>query len=81
MELENWENTGKELTREFTFKNQTQLAEFILKVARYSDEVNHHADMEISECRKLRLSIRTHDKGELTQRDFDWAKGLNERIG
>lgn len=76
MEIENWENTGKELVRKFVFENQTELAEFVLKIARYSDEVNHHADMEISECRKLRLSISTHDENGLTEKDFSWAKEL-----
>lgn len=80
MEIENWENTGSELIREFMFESQTQLAEFVLKVARYSDEVNHHADMEISQCRKLRVCISTHDENELTELDYKWARGLNERI-
>lgn len=77
MEVENWENTGNALVRKFVFENQTELAEFVLEVARYSDEVNHHADMEVSEWRKLRLSITTHDDNGLTQKDFDWAEAIN----
>jgi 4a-hydroxytetrahydrobiopterin dehydratase len=80
MEIENWKNSENALVREFIFENQTKLAEFVLLVARYSDGVNHHADMQISESRKLRLSITTHDENGLTQLDFDWANGLNERI-
>ena len=80
MEIANWENTGKELVREFVFANQTELAEFVLEVARYSDEVNHHADMHISEWRKLRLTITTHDSNGLTEKDFKWAMCINERI-
>jgi pterin-4a-carbinolamine dehydratase len=60
------------------FDNQTELAEFVLLVALYSDQVNHHADMQISECRKLRLSISTHDKNGLTELDYKWARDLNE---
>ena len=78
MEIENWNNTGSALSRSFVFGNQTELAEFVLMVAKYSDEVNHHANMRITECRKLELSISTHDKNQLTELDFDWAKGLNE---
>lgn len=80
MEIENWENTGSELIREFVFENQTELAEFVLLVALYSDQVNHHADMQISECRKLRLSISTHDEKGLTDLDFKWAEHLNTLI-
>lgn len=79
MEIENWKNNGSALVRELVFKNQTELAEFVLRVAKYSDEVNHHADMHISEWRKLQLSITTHDDGnQLTQKDLDWAKGVND---
>lgn len=80
MEIENWENTGSELIREFVFQNQTELAEFVLKVARFSDEVNHHADMQIRECRKLRVGISTHDQNALTELDFKWAHGCNSLI-
>lgn len=80
MEVENWENKGSELVREFVFENQTELAEFVLRVARYSDEVNHHADMEVSEFRNLRLSITTHDENGLTESDFKWAKHTNTLI-
>lgn len=77
MEIENWENTGNELVREVVFENQTALAQCLLEIARYSDRVNHHADMEITQCRKLRLSISTHDTGNLSEKDFDWALGMN----
>ena len=80
MEIANWKNTGKELMREFSFENQTELAEFVLSIAHYSDEVNHHADMEISQCRKLKVSISTHDENGLSELDYNWAKGINERI-
>lgn len=80
MELENWKHLGNALLREFEFKNQTELAEFILKIARYSDELDHHSDMEISQCRKLRISISTHDANGLTDLDYSWAKGLNDLI-
>ena len=78
MEIENWKNNGNELTREFLFENQTELAEFVLLVAKYSDKVNHHADMEISECRKLRMSLSTHDENGLTELDYKWAMELNQ---
>jgi 4a-hydroxytetrahydrobiopterin dehydratase len=66
--------------RELAFENQTELADFVLRIARYSDEVEHHADMDIREYRKLRLSITTHDRNALTERDIEWAKSVNEII-
>ncbi len=77
MEVKDWEEKDNALVRELAFENQTELAEFVLRIARYSDEVEHHADMDIREYRKLRLSITTHDRNALTERDIEWAKSVN----
>lgn len=77
MEVKGWEKKGNALVRELAFGNQTELAEFVLRIARYSDEVEHHADMDIREYRKLSLSITTHDQNALTQRDIKWAQSVN----
>lgn len=77
MEVKEWEEKDNALVRELAFENQTELAEFVLRIARYSDEVEHHADMDIREYRKLRLSITTHDRNALTERDIEWAKSVN----
>jgi len=80
MEVKGWEEKDNALVRELAFENQTELAEFVLRIARYSDEVEHHADMDIREYRKLRLRITTHDRNALTERDIEWAKSVNEII-
>jgi 4a-hydroxytetrahydrobiopterin dehydratase len=66
----NWLVKEKEICGELVFQNQTELAEFVLKLARHSDLVNHHADLTIR-YNKLGISITTHDVGELTQKDRD----------
>lgn len=44
------------------FRSQLDLARFVLDLARYSDTLNHHADMEIKGY-SLHLSLTTHDEG------------------
>jgi len=80
MEIENWEQIDNALVRHLAFENQTELAEFVLEVAKYSDEVGHHADMQISEYRKLKLSITTHDQNKVTERDYNWVNAIEEKI-
>ena len=65
-----WSKQEKGLVKSFTFINQTKLAEFVLKIAVLSDELNHHADMTIV-YNELKLSLITHDAGSIT--DMDWA--------
>ena len=66
----NWSVKEKEILGLIEFQNQTQLAEFILELSKYSDCVNHHADFNIS-YNTLNISITTHDFGDLTQKDYD----------
>ncbi|NVK64158.1 MAG: 4a-hydroxytetrahydrobiopterin dehydratase [Flavobacteriales bacterium] len=80
MEVKNWEKVDNALVRDLAFRDQTELAEFVLRVAKYSDEVEHHADMEITEFRKLRMSITSHDAGALTEKDYTWAQEVNDIV-
>lgn len=72
----NWQNKNGSLTIEFSFKNQTALAEYVLKVAKYSDKVGHHADMKIH-YNKLKLSVYTHDENCITAKDYDLIRELD----
>ena len=74
----NWLVKEREICGEIVFLNQTELAEFVLRLARHSDLVNHHADLTIR-YNVLEISITTHDKGGLTQKDSDLQREI-ERI-
>jgi len=65
-----------ELEKQFVFKNQTELAEGVLVLARHSDEIGHHADLEVH-YNRLDVSITTHDAGGLTERDYALAKVID----
>ena len=51
----NWKIVNNRLTKEYKFKNQTELAAFFLKVAEISDENDHHPDATIRKCSVLTL--------------------------
>ena len=69
----NWVSVDNRIEKEFKFKNQTELAGFVLKVAKLSDEQNHHADMQIR-YNVLVLSLTSHDVGAVTVRDHKMAE-------
>ena len=71
-----WSKEEKGLVKRFTFLNQTELAEFILKVAILSDDLNHHADMNIV-YNKLELSLITHDAGCITEKDWEMSTKID----
>ena len=68
-----WTIENNRLTKQFEFKNQTQLCEFLLKVAQQADKIGHHPDVSIYKCSKLKIELITHDQGCVTALDYNLA--------
>ena len=71
-----WKKNDENLEKQFVFKNQTELAEAVLVLARHSDEIGHHADLQIH-YNRLDVSITTHDAGGSTEKDYTLAKVID----
>lgn len=78
--MEKWSTTKYGLQRSLTFRNQTELAEFVLTLAKLSDRDKHHADMKIV-YNELHLTIVTHDENhQLTEKDWALAEKIDGLI-
>lgn len=64
----NWNKSKQGIQATLTFEDQTTLAEFVLRLAKISDGMQHHADMNIR-YNKLHLNIITHDANAITEKD------------
>ena len=69
-------NEGK-LVNNFKFKSQTELALFLVKVANYADEINHHPDCKIHKAFQLEITLFSHDKNEITDLDYQLAQKID----
>jgi 4a-hydroxytetrahydrobiopterin dehydratase len=76
MENINWETVNGKLVTNLKFKSQTQLVEFLLKVAHLADEMNHHPDCKIHKAFQLEISLFTLDKNEITDLDYQLAQKI-----
>ena len=72
-----WEILNNRLTKSFTFENQTQLAEFFLKVAMLADKIGHHPDVTVFQCSKMKIELFTHDKQAITELDYELANKID----
>jgi len=61
------------LVSNFKFESQTELAQFLLKVAKQADKINHHPDCKIHKGFQLEITLFTHDKNEITELDRQLA--------
>ena len=75
-----WKIIEGKLSNNFKFKSQTELAEFLLKVAVYADKINHHPDCKIHKAFQLEISLFTHDKNEITNLDYQLSEFISSLI-
>jgi len=76
-EVPGWSRVGKTITREWKFRDFPEALAFINKVGALAESMNHHPDISNSWA-TVRLTLTTHDRGGLTNLDFELAKKIND---
>ena len=76
---ENWQEIDGKLTRTFEFPDFGAAMVFVNKVADAAEEADHHPDIHIS-YKKVTLELTTHSAGEITDKDHELAKKINELV-
>lgn len=78
MENINWKTVNGKLVTNLKFKSQTDLVEFLLKIAYLADAMNHHPDCKIHKAFQLEISLFTYDKNEITDLDYQLAEKIEK---
>ncbi|HBH06358.1 MAG TPA: 4a-hydroxytetrahydrobiopterin dehydratase [Flavobacteriales bacterium] len=78
--MNNWNENPEALVREFTFENFVEAVGFVNKIVPLAEGMNHHPDIEIYSYRKVRVRLFTHDKNQITEKDFLLAESINQLI-
>lgn len=73
-----WQVIDNKLSQTFTFKSQTDLVKFLLKVAEQADSMNHHPDITVTKAFELKLDLFTHSKHAITEKDEKLAEICDE---
>jgi 4a-hydroxytetrahydrobiopterin dehydratase len=60
-----WTKRGKTISRTFKFENFMHSLDFVNRVAKKAQKLNHHPDIDIR-YDKVKLTLTTHDAGGLT---------------
>lgn len=72
-----WEEVDGKLEKNYTFKSQTELVNFMLQIAVYADQLNHHPDFRIHKAFQLEIKIFSHDVNKITALDHQLAEFIN----
>ena len=72
-----WVETDGALYRKFSFNDFAEAFAFMTRVAAIAEAQNHHPDWSNS-WNTVEISLRSHDKSAITQRDHDLANAIDE---
>jgi 4a-hydroxytetrahydrobiopterin dehydratase len=76
--MANWVEQDGALTRDLEFSNFAAALAFVNRVAEVAEEANHHPDILIHGWNKVRLTLSTHDKGQITDSDHALAAKIDD---
>jgi 4a-hydroxytetrahydrobiopterin dehydratase len=68
-----WTKRAKTVLRTFKFEGFLNGIEFVNRVAKKAQKLDHHPDIDIR-FNKVTLTLTTHDEGGLTEKDFTLAR-------
>jgi 4a-hydroxytetrahydrobiopterin dehydratase len=74
-DLIEWAIQNEILFKEFVFSTFQDAINFVNAVAKIADEADHHPDIFIS-YNKVKISLITHDLGEISEKDYSLAKEI-----
>ena len=73
----NWSKRAQTILRTFKFEGFLNSIDFVNRIARKAQKINHHPDIDIR-FNKVTLKLTTHDEGGITEKDFSLARQCDE---
>jgi 4a-hydroxytetrahydrobiopterin dehydratase len=73
----NWSKRAQTILRTFKFEGFLNSIDFVNRIARKAQKINHHPDIDIR-FNKVTLTLTTHDEGGITGKDFTLARQCDE---
>ena len=77
-QVSGWHRDGDQIVRDLRFENFQAAMNFVNRVAVEAEAMGHHPDILIHGWNNVRLSVMTHSRGGLTEKDFKLAEHVNQ---
>lgn len=79
-ELEGWRHEDGRLKKTFEFSDFRAAISFIVRLAFYAEEMNHHPELE-NVYNTVRIALATHDAGgKVTAMDAELARKIEDFV-
>lgn len=78
--LNGWIYVNNSISKQFDFKDFIEAISFVNSIALEAEKMDHHPDILIHSWNKVKINISTHSAGGVTEKDFELAKKIQERL-
>lgn len=68
------------LYKTFIFKGFVEAVDFVNKIVPLAEKVNHHPDIKIFAYKKVKVTLTTHEKKIVTNKDVKLSKEIDKLI-
>jgi len=69
---------GKSIRRDVVLKDFRAAVTLIRRIARAAEAAGHHPDLHLTDYRRLKIVLSTHDAGGVTPADFKLAAEIEK---
>lgn len=75
-----FDESGKAITRTYTFKDFSEAFGFLIRVALHAEKIDHHPEFT-SVWNRVDFRLTSHDSGGVTDRDMKLAEAIDRLAG
>lgn len=76
--LWNGKNLHEKLIKEFEFQDFLETISFVNKITQIAEEMQPPLDLLIHSYNKLKIILFTHSENQITKKDYELAKRIDE---
>lgn len=78
--LSGWSFESNSIQKQFQFKDFIEALSFVNAVGIEAEKMDHHPDILIFGWNRVKITLTTHSANGITEKDFELAKKIEERI-
>ncbi|MFO7940307.1 MAG: 4a-hydroxytetrahydrobiopterin dehydratase [Bacteroidales bacterium] len=76
--MSNWTEKENAIHKQFTFSGFVEAVEFVNRIVEPAEEMQHHPDVLIHGYKNVTITLTTHDKHKVTQKDYELAEKIDK---
>lgn len=79
-QLLGWNFENDSIQKQFQFKDFIEALSFVNAIGMEAEKMDHHPDILMFGWNKVKITLSTHSEGGVTEKDFQLAIKIEERL-